>query len=152
MTTEPKTTNITPTSVSRPLSDFKSIGHNTSLYTPHTYDPPTSPLILFFAWNAAAGKHIAKYTIAYQSLFPDARILLIRCNTGDMYRFSRTYAKLLTPALDIVKSHTKLGGEVLCHSFSNGGANQLVEFAKAWRHREGMLMPMRAQILDSSPG
>ena len=39
------------------------------------------------------------------------------------------------------------------HSFSNGGGYQVNEFAKEWKKRHGgtMLMPMRVQILDSSP-
>lgn len=144
--------NGTTAVVPKPLSDFQKIGYNTYLHTAETYDAQKAPLILLFAWNAAAAKHIAKYTIAYQQLFPSGRIVLIRCDTPDMFRWAETYRKLLAPAMDVVKEHTKSGGEVLCHSFSNGGGNQVVEFAKAWSGREGSLMPMRAQILDSSPG
>jgi hypothetical protein len=143
---------ITPTTVAKPLSDFQILGHNTYLYTAESYEPTRAPLVLIFAWNAAAAKHIAKYTVAYKRLFPNGRFLLIQCNTRDMYRKAKTYEKLLRPAMDVVKEHVKLGGEVLCHSFSNGGANQLAEFAKGWKRREGTSMPMRAQIMDSSPG
>ncbi|KAF2651585.1 indole-diterpene biosynthesis protein-like protein PaxU [Lophiostoma macrostomum CBS 122681] len=147
-----KTTQITPTTVTKPLSDFQTIGYNTYLYTAESYKPPETPLVLIFAWNAAAAKHIAKYTVAYKQLIRNGRFLLIRCDTRDMYRKAKTYERLLTPALNVVKEHVKLGGKVLCHSFSNGGANQLAEFAKAWKRREGTLMPMRAQIVDSAPG
>jgi hypothetical protein len=139
---------------SKPLSDFQKIGHNTYLWTSSGYlskTPKETPLILIFAWNAAAAKHIAKYTLSYQELFPSSRILLIRCFTPDMFRFSATYVKLLKPAMDLAVEHVESGGEVLVHSFSNGGGNQVNEFAKAWVKQYGAKLPMRAQILDSSP-
>lgn len=140
----------TPTEVTQPLTDFTPIGHNTYLWTSEAYTP-TSPLILLFAWNAAAARHIAKYTLSYQRLFPTSRILLVRCYTSDMFTRSARYASLLSPALDVAHQHARHGGEVLVHSFSNGGGNQVNEFAKAWKSRFGTLLPMRCQILDSSP-
>ncbi|KAF2248176.1 hypothetical protein BU26DRAFT_531572 [Trematosphaeria pertusa] len=144
-------TAITPAVVAKPLSDFHKIGHNTYLSTPGSYTSK-EPLILLFSWNAAAAKHIAKYTVAYRRFFPTARIVLIRCHTPDMFRREARYEKLLRPAIETVQEHSKAGGEVLVHSFSNGGGNQVTEFAKAWRKLDGSLLPMRAQILDSSPG
>jgi hypothetical protein len=44
------------------------------------------------------------------------------------------------------------GGELLVHSFSNGGGTLLVEFAKMWVKRKGAPLPMRAQVMDSAPG
>ena len=134
-----------------PLSEFQKIGHNTYLYTSETFNAK-SPLIILFSWNAAAAKHIAKYTASYPRLFPSSRILLIRCDTPDFFRSEPTYQKLLLPAYEVVKEHVQNGGEVLIHSFSNGGANQLVEFSKLWKKREVSVLPSRAQILDSSPG
>ena len=147
----------------QPLSDFQKIGHNTYLYTPpsyHTQPALKTPLILLFSWNAAAAKHIAKYTLTYQTLFPDSRILLIRCFTKDIFRNSATTAKLLTPAMDLVAEHINSNGSrgggndkggILVHSFSNGGGNQVNEFAKAWKQRFGAKLAMRVQVLDSSP-
>jgi len=66
-------------------------------------------------------------------------------------RRSATYKQFLAPAMDVVHEHVQCGGEVLVHSSSNGGGNQVVEFAKAWRARFGSKMPMRIQVLDSSP-
>ncbi|KAF1847428.1 indole-diterpene biosynthesis protein-like protein PaxU [Cucurbitaria berberidis CBS 394.84] len=146
---------ITPLNdIAKPLSDFQKIGHNTYLWTSQSYlatSPSKTPLILLFAWNAAAAKHIAKYTISYQRLFATSRIVLVRCFTPDMFRQKSSYEQLLKPAMDLVAEHTNAGGEVLVHSFSNGGGNQVNEFAKAWKARFGTLLPMRAQILDSSP-
>ncbi|KAF2677899.1 indole-diterpene biosynthesis protein-like protein PaxU [Lentithecium fluviatile CBS 122367] len=144
-------TPISPAVVAKPLIEFQEIGHNTFLYTPPTYTSQ-EPLILLFAWNAAAAKHIAKYTVAYQKLFPTARILLIRSYTADIFRTEPAYRRLSAPAVGVVKEHTNTGGEVLVHSFSNGGGNQLNEFAKAWVRQEGSVLPMRAQVMDSSPG
>ncbi|KAF1935233.1 indole-diterpene biosynthesis protein-like protein PaxU, partial [Clathrospora elynae] len=143
-----------PSQIAKPLSDFQKISHNTYLWTSPSYlSNPVSrtPLVLIFSWNSAAAKHIAKYTISYQQLFPTSRVLLLRCFTEDMFRSTATYEKMLKPAMDLVAEHADFGGEVLVHSFSNGGGNQLNEFAKAWNKRFGTLLPMHAQILDSSP-
>jgi hypothetical protein len=145
-------TAVTPSNVTNPLSDFQKIGYNTYLYTPSTYNPSTSPLILLFSWNGAAAKHIAKYTISYRRLFPSARIVLIRCFTVDTFRMKATYRAQHTPAREVVHEHTKSGGQVLLHSSSNGGGNQVVEFAKGWVEAYGERLPMRCQILDSGPG
>lgn len=137
-----------------PLSDFQKIGHNTYLWTSSSYLSQLAeqtPLILLFTWNAAAAKHIAKYTLAYQKLFPTSRILLVRCFTPDMFRRTSSYATLLEPTTDLVAEHTASGGRILVHSFSNGGGNQVNEFAKAWKKKYGTVLPMQAQILDSSP-
>lgn len=143
-----------PSTITKPLSEFQKIAHNTYLWTTASYQSTssaTTPLILLYSWNGAAAKHIAKYTVAYQKLFPTSRILLTRCFTPDIYRTSAATAPLLSPALEIVAEHTYHGGEVLVHSFSNGGGNQINEFAKAWKGRFGTKLPMHAQILDSSP-
>ncbi|CAN9313627.1 unnamed protein product [Alternaria alternata] len=140
--------------IAKPLSDFQKIGHNTYLWTSPLYlsqPGDQTPLILLFAWNAAAAKHIAKYTLTYKEFFPTSRILLVRCFTQDMFRSASSYSSLLQPAIELVAEHTTAGGEVLVHSFSNGGGNQVNEFAKAWKKKYGTVLPMRAQILDSSP-
>jgi hypothetical protein len=149
-------TSVTPSSeaITKPLSEFQKIGHNTYAWSPSSYPSQRAkgtPLILMLSWNAAAAKHIAKYTISYQKLFPLSRILLIRSFTRDMFRRTVEYAPLLKPAMDVVNEHVKSGGEVLVHSFSNGGANQINELAKAWKSQHGTTMPMRIQVLDSSP-
>jgi hypothetical protein len=135
----------------KPLSDFHTISNNVYLITPGSYTPQ-EPLILLFSWMGAAPKHIAKYTVAYRKLFPTARIVLVRNEIGDFFRSDAIYTKLLSPAIDVAKQHVDAGGQVLVHSFSNGGGNQLVEFAKAWTKREGSPLPMRAQVIDSAPG
>ncbi|KAJ4298195.1 hypothetical protein N0V90_006094 [Kalmusia sp. IMI 367209] len=100
----------------------------------------------------AAPKHIAKYTVTYRKLFPTARIVLVRNELPDFFHGEATYHKLLIPAIGIVKEHVNVGGQILVHSFSNGGGNQLLEFAKAWVKREESPLPMRAQVIDSAPG
>jgi hypothetical protein len=143
-----------PGEVSKPLSEFQKIGHNTYIWTSPSYlskSASQTPLILLCAWNAAAAKHIVKYTLSYQKLFPTSRIVLIRCFTRDSFRWPKDYEPLLRPAMDLTHEHTQAGGEVLVHSFSNGGGIQLNEFVKAWKRRFGEKMPMRAQIIDSAP-
>ncbi|KAK7181775.1 DUF829-domain-containing protein [Paraphaeosphaeria sporulosa] len=140
-----------PTEAVKPLSEFHAIGEHVYLVTPKAYTSK-EPLILFFSWMGAAPKHIAKYTVAYRKLFPTARLVLVRNELADFFRNEATYSRLLTPAIDVVKQHVDAGGQLLVHSFSNGGGNQLVEFAKAWTKREGSPLPMRAQMIDSAPG
>jgi hypothetical protein len=148
---EKMSTSTTSTVLAKPLADFDKIGHNTYLYTAGSYTS-TQPLVLLFSWNAAAAKHIAKYTVAYRKLFPTARIVLIRCFTADVFRKESAGARNLGPALETVRAHVKAGGQVLVHIFSNGGGSQLVVFTKAWKKMEGAMFPIRAQIFDSSPG
>jgi hypothetical protein len=144
----------TSVATTKPLSEFQKIGHNTYTWTPSSYHSQSaekSPLIVIFSWNAAAAKHIAKYTTAYQKMFPSSRILLVRSFTRDMFRRTKEYAPLLKPAMDLVHEHIKSGGEILVHSFSNGGANQINEFSKAWKAQYGTTVPMRIHAFDSSP-
>jgi hypothetical protein len=136
-----------------PLSEFDKLGPNTLLYTPEDDNfQPDAPMILFFSWMAAAAKHIAKYTATYHKLFPGSRIVLIRANLPDMFRGSAAFEEEQKPAFSIVREHVAMGGEVIVHSFSNGGGTMLVEFMKMWKSNQGTLMPIRAQIMDSSPG
>jgi hypothetical protein len=69
-----------------------------------------------------------------------------------MFKSDAKYRTLHAPALDVTKEHTKSGGEILVHSFSNGGGNQVAQFMKVWKHREGTVLPIRTHFLDSSPG
>ena len=143
----------TPTNlpaVSDPLTDFHKIGYNTYLYTPDSYTP-NDPLILFFSWNAAAAKHIAKYTVGYRTQFPSARIVLVRNYTPDMLRSEPSIHKLQKHAREVVHEHVQSGGPVLVHHSSNGGANQVIEFARGWKAEYGEMLPMRVQIFDSGP-
>ncbi|KAJ4358850.1 hypothetical protein N0V95_002703 [Ascochyta clinopodiicola] len=97
--------------IAQPLTDFTQIGHNTYLWTSASYTAPSSPFLLIFAWNAAAARHIAKYTTTYQRLFPSSRFLLIRCYTSDMFTSSARTAALLSPALEVTHAHVSAGGE-----------------------------------------
>ncbi|PVI04593.1 hypothetical protein DM02DRAFT_611420 [Periconia macrospinosa] len=141
-----------------PPPKFTPLTPSTSLYTPTSIPPSNtpSPLILFFAWNAAPARPIQKYTSTYASLFPTSRILLLQTSTVDVaFRSSETLAKQLRPALDVVRGHTQEGGEVLLHLFSNGGGIKCVELVKAWHALYGggiEGMRVRCMILDSSPG
>jgi hypothetical protein len=127
------------------------IGHNTYLFTPST-QTSSSPLIFIFSWNAAAAKHIAKYTISYRKLFPGSRILLVRSFTSDFFRSQSAYEKLLAPALKVVQASIAEDRDILIHGFSNGGANQLIASAELYRKTVGTALPHRILVLDSSIG
>ena len=63
------------------LADFILIGPQTFLYTP---PKPTRQLIILCTWLGAAPKHIAKYTVLYRSIAPNARILLIESTFSNL--------------------------------------------------------------------
>jgi len=69
-----------------------------------------------------------------------------------VFKRSHIIQTQLQPAFELAQEHVKAGGELLVHSFSNGGGIQLVEFAKLWVRKNGTALPMRAQIMDSAPG
>ncbi|KAI9735297.1 MAG: hypothetical protein M1818_006491 [Claussenomyces sp. TS43310] len=139
------------------LEGFKRLSRST-----HIFEPPTiaesipsssSPdLILIFAWMEAAPRHIAKYTSAYKTLYPHARILLITTSMGDMlwrpYSYRREARHPALQALLALPPNAK----ILLAVFSNGGASSVTEFAHEYRAAAGRALPIAVEILDSCPG
>ncbi|KAF2756403.1 hypothetical protein EJ05DRAFT_477562 [Pseudovirgaria hyperparasitica] len=145
----------------KPLDEFVRLADNVLLYAPSSSsgagnNVSNDMLIVSCTWMGAASKHIAKYTDGYKTLFPSAAILLVRNNLSDMLFASRA-DKRLDPALSVIRKyaqtrHSKAPPMILIHSFSNGGANQLISLSTLFLAAEHRPIPARALILDSSPG
>lgn len=129
----------------------------------HTPSIPTNPLwwkpsldtpslIILFSWTGAHGRHVSKYTAAYQTLFPTARILVITTSAKDLcFRSSARKQARLRPAVERILSYDG-NGSILVHAFSEGGSNKAAEFAEAYYKITGTRLPCTAVCLDSTPG
>ena len=112
-------------------------------------DPPTT--ILLFCWLNAGPRHILKYSSSYNKLFPNARIVAISCNMPNMiYHSNAMQERWLEPVVEIVQGEP--GARILVHLFSNGGNHEFANFSTAFHKRTGGLPPIRAMVLDSTPG
>jgi len=113
-------------------------------------------LIVLLPWTGANGRHVAKYTSTYQTLFPLARILCITTSAKDLtLRSSKRKQERLRPAIERILAHQdEQGGHanVLLHAFSEGGSNKTVELAEAYYNATGSKLPCTAMCLDSTPG
>lgn len=116
-------------------------------------------LILLFTWMGAATQHIAKYTTAYNKLYPASDIMIIRTDVVDlMFRPTFSLNQRLQPAVEKIAAITnKAASEgrsprILSHSFSNGGAYALLALAKSFFATSKVKIPLTAMVLDSGPG
>lgn len=123
----------------------------------HKISPENPPsLIIILPWTGAHGRHVSKYTEAYQVLFPSTPLLCITTSTKDIcLRSSRRKQQRLRPAVEVIHNHDIYNGgqtNILVHAFSEGGSNKAVELAEAYRKLTGARLPCSAICLDSTPG
>lgn len=112
-------------------------------------------LIILLPWLSAPPRPIAKYLTGYQRLYPNTPILLFQTPLSDMIWRSNMLQHLrLQPGIEATLAHTQhtSNPQILMHLFSNGGAHQACQFATAYLQATGTPLPIRAMILDSSPG
>ncbi|KAF2437974.1 DUF829-domain-containing protein [Karstenula rhodostoma CBS 690.94] len=113
-------------------------------------------LIVLLPWTGAHGRHVAKYTGAYQTIFPSASILCITTSTKDIcLRSSKRKQQRLQPAVARILDHVQYNdgcANILVHAFSEGGSNKAVELAEAYYNTTGTRLPCSALCLDSTPG
>jgi hypothetical protein len=136
--------------------------------TPSNNDDNGPDLIIICAWFRALPKYTVKYLAAHHNRYPQAQILLLRSNIGDMqhtpYSVQR---KRMLPVVRIIESlpphsHSQTDSndppkpnkkEILLHIFSNGGSNSAVQLASAWHETHNSEpLPISAMVLDSAPG
>lgn len=147
------------------LPGFESLGNSlwlsqaTSAEDLATTNPANDSigLVIVCAWMGAAPKHIAKYTAQHRLLFPAAQILVLQSEPLDVaWRSDNSQIKRFAPARAIIRAFTSEGTRgsqhILLHSFSNGGAQTACQLATQIRSETGEVLPLRASILDSSPG
>ncbi|CCG85166.1 Predicted protein [Taphrina deformans PYCC 5710] len=123
----------------------------TALTTPH--DPKHPKLILLFGWLGARLRHVQKYAIGYNKLYPSSPIIIVRSFPSDMRplsKFGREFSALTV----LLQLHnidlTKSGNDVLLQSFSNGGCWSLSALMN--RMDPYAVIRPRTVIFDSCPG
>ncbi|PHH84803.1 hypothetical protein CDD83_1346 [Cordyceps sp. RAO-2017] len=129
---------------------------------------PDPELVLLFSWMAARDEHIAKYIAQYRLLFPNSRILLLRCPLSRVW-LPWIARRDMIPALSLLRAlarnDDKMGEDgigqprVLVHVFSNGGISTAVHlwniFVAAQLSKgacDAKLLPRYVLLLDSCPG
>ncbi|KAK4132665.1 hypothetical protein BT67DRAFT_457176 [Trichocladium antarcticum] len=127
-------------------------------------DTPPPDLIILTSWTGAASKHVAKYTAAYNNLYPGVPILLITTALSDLcLRSTKTKLAALAPAITYLlsPSHSPTAAPrfaaCLLHAFSEGGAHKAVLLARAYLAATTITtrpqrLPVAAFLLDSTPG
>jgi hypothetical protein len=109
-------------------------------------------LILLFTWTGAKSHHITKYASGYAMLFPSSPIMVITTSLKDILHRSSTKKQLsFIPAILTILS-SRLDASFLVHCFSEGGAHNAVQFAKAFLESTGRPLPISALCLDSARG
>jgi hypothetical protein len=142
------------------LSDKITLYRPTSIQTPTpSNDEDEGPdLIIICAWFRALPKYTAKYLAAHHNRYPQAQILLLRSNIGDMQHTPYSaQRKRMLPVVRIIESlpphkNDPIMKKILLHIFSNGGSNSAVQLASAWRQTHSTPLPISAMVLDSAPG
>lgn len=129
---------------------WSQLSHSTA-----TAPAPGSPdLILITSWTGAVPKHIAKYTRAYNALYPHTPIMVITTHISDIaVHTTKQKITALAPAVDYLRiHHPASGSQILLHAFSDGGSNKAVCLAEAYLASTGRRLPIAASVLDSTPG
>ena len=125
---------------------------STTLSTSPSPSAPAPSLILFPSWMSAAPRHACKYLSTYRTLYPHTPIITITYTLANSFLASTSRKQAwYGPIVDFLAT---LPGDanILLHSVSNGGAFSVVNVAQLYRQRTGKPLPIRAQVLDSSPG
>lgn len=84
--------------------------------TTTSHNRPRPPkLVLLAGWMGARAAHLAKYTAAYQALFPGTPVLLVRCfvhhfTPGLRRRGARALTGEIAPAVAVIRSLVDDGG------------------------------------------
>ena len=139
---------------------------DTETLPPADSAPPD--LIILCSWLYALPKHIAKYTSAYQRIYPSTPILLLKQDGSDlMWRPNAWQMENLKSAVDIVRNLQEAQGrslKTMVHVFSNGGSFTACQLADAyalaartknkgngWLAGPVTRLPVSALVIDSAP-
>ena len=128
---------------------YLHLGRESSM--PHTIVLLTTGSNANGCTQSARHKHIAKYLVQYQALYPDSEILLLESSMANLAWTSdaaqmRNLRPTLNTVKEILRNHVLGEGSwardtgkppkepiVLVHAFSNGGAHNIVQLAQAYR-------------------
>ncbi|KAI1366314.1 hypothetical protein F5Y08DRAFT_301315 [Xylaria arbuscula] len=144
--------------------------HMMTKLSPHvfTYEPSETraaastsgpKLILFAAWMEAADLHISKYIAYYQTVYPDATIMLIKFVMREAM-LAPVATNAVQPAVWHLRSMISAGAlsatperpEILVHLFSNGGATTMQNVYSSYADLFGQPFPLHCTVFDSCPG
>ncbi|EMC95834.1 hypothetical protein BAUCODRAFT_505951 [Baudoinia panamericana UAMH 10762] len=118
-------------------------------YVPWATPLPQSPpeTVVLGLWPYATAQQIQYYVQGYESLYPDAQLLLLQ--------YSTSYDRQLGNALDALTADEKRTPQdppnVLLHLFSGCGAAQGCRLLRAYKIRTGHRLPVKAVVMDSVP-
>ena len=91
----------------------------------------TPDLILLTSWTGALPRHIAKYTLSYNQLYPGVPILAITTIISDLaFHSLKTKVRALAPAARYLVTSNR--DRILLHAFSEGGTHKAVCLAGAY--------------------
>ncbi|KAJ5890892.1 uncharacterized protein N7473_007120 [Penicillium subrubescens] len=116
---------------------------------------PTPDVIIICVWGFAHAKHIAKYIAGHQSLYPNAKILLIYNSVANMmWKSDSSQMQWFQPAAAVLRGciDSTPDLKVLVHLFSNTGSHSAVQLAEACEKSDPPFeMPVTSIIFDSCP-
>lgn len=122
-----------------------------ALESPH--DPRHPRLILLFGWLGARLRHVQKYAIGYNKIYPSSPIIIVRSFPSDMRPLSK-FGREFYALTALLQLHnidlTRSGNGVLLQAFSNGGCWSLSALMNRLDHY-AVIRP-NTMIFDSSPG
>ncbi|KAK5713302.1 hypothetical protein LTR17_017672 [Elasticomyces elasticus] len=116
-------------------------------WSPTTMSSPPETVVLGL-WPYATTEQIQYYVQGYESLYPDASLLILE--------YSTSYDRRIGNALDALttldeKPTLNPAPKVLLHLFGGCGAAQGSHLLRAYRLRTGRRLAVRAVIMDSVP-
>ncbi|KAI1428438.1 hypothetical protein F5Y12DRAFT_731750 [Xylaria sp. FL1777] len=120
----------------------------------------SSPKLIFLAaWMDAQDVHIAKYITHYQSIYPNATILLLKFVMKEAM-LAPVASSAVQPAVWYLRSMISAGDlsatpdhpEILAHLFSNGGATSMQNVYISYQRIFGQPFPLHCTVFDSCPG
>ncbi|KAF1992968.1 hypothetical protein P154DRAFT_591757 [Amniculicola lignicola CBS 123094] len=158
------TTSTVPVTSTKPLSFMEKLDPLVFYYrspgarsTSADHQPR---LIIISSWTDAKDAHIAKYIVKYQSLYPAASILLLRCTMDCILRPSQ-----IGPAMKVAASVVRAAYQtpvlsnsppLPIHILSGGGgsniANLYEQYAATAGPNDDKRLPPHVTIFDSCPG
>ncbi|KAJ7732139.1 hypothetical protein B0H16DRAFT_1893125 [Mycena metata] len=143
-----------------PAEPFTPLGRHAYIQVPTADSVPSSltdpTVVIIFGWMSAKLSHLHKYTAIYREIWPGATIILVRSHLSVFWSPPSVLKARFKPVIEVL---TALGclekrQRILTHTFSNGGAFHLKEFAKMFPSTAAAdgPRPSSAFIIDSAPG
>jgi len=136
------------------MENFITLSSSVFLYRPtsviSSHDEPD--LIILVGWMDAKPRHLSKYSAGYMKLYPSAQIIAITTSSIDTaFRTSHANVHRVAPVLELLYNFPP-NLKIFVHLFSDGGAFTTGLIARMYKEKMDRQLPMRAMLLDSSPG